>query len=115
MIRIPTRAPRPLQAFNLCRAPASEGAHVRIPFWQVKAIGVNMHDTYVRTGLYPSDELPVIIGAEAVGTISSVGPDVTELAIGDRVASFEYGTAYTSRMHTHTISNPGVANARASC
>ena len=43
MIRIPTRAPRPLLLFTLCRAPASEGAHVRIPFWQpvVRAAGTS--------------------------------------------------------------------------
>lgn len=54
-----------------------------------------MHDTYIRTGLYPS-KLPTIMGAEAVGTVSAVGDGVTEYRVGDRVASFEYGSAYTS-------------------
>lgn len=50
-----------------------------------EAIGVNMIDTYVRKGLYPV-ELPSGLGAEAAGTVAAVGPDVTGLEPGARVA-----------------------------
>ena len=72
--------------------PACETGQVGIG---VSAIGVNMHDTYVRTGLYPS-KLPAIMGAEAAGIITSVGENVNDLCIGDRVAFFEHSAAYAS-------------------
>jgi NADPH2:quinone reductase len=52
------------------------------------AVGLNYIDTYHRTGLYPV-ELPSGIGLEAAGTVEAVGPGVTDLKAGDRVA---YGT-----------------------
>ena len=50
-----------------------------------KAIGLNYIDTYHRTGLYPLP-LPSGIGLEAAGVVEAVGPGVTELKAGDRVA-----------------------------
>ncbi len=49
------------------------------------AIGLNYIDTYHRTGLYPVD-LPSGLGIEAAGVVESVGPGVTEVSPGDRVA-----------------------------
>jgi NADPH2:quinone reductase len=46
--------------------------------------GVNFIDVYFRSGLYKAD-LPVILGSEAAGTVEAIGPDVSELAPGDRV------------------------------
>src|SRR5512138_82459 len=55
------------------------------------AIGLNFIDTYFRTGLYPAvGGLPMIPGNEGAGVVVSVGPGVTDLKPGDRVA---YGTA----------------------
>lgn len=50
------------------------------------AIGVNFIDTYHRTGLYPLPALPHALGQEAAGVIEDVGPGVTDLAKGMRVA-----------------------------
>jgi NADPH2:quinone reductase len=52
---------------------------------RVAAIGVNYIDVYFRTGLYQAP-LPVTLGNEGSGTVQAVGPDVTEVAPGDRVA-----------------------------
>ena len=49
------------------------------------AIGVNYLDTYFRSGMYPLP-LPAGCGSEAAGIVEAVGPDVTELKPGDRVA-----------------------------
>jgi len=49
------------------------------------AVGLNMVDTYYRTGLYPL-ELPSGLGSEAAGVVTAVGEGVTGLAAGDRVA-----------------------------
>jgi NADPH2:quinone reductase len=50
------------------------------------AIGVNFIDVYHRTGLYPLPAMPAIIGMEGAGVIEAVGPGVTDVAVGDRVA-----------------------------
>jgi NADPH:quinone reductase len=49
------------------------------------AIGLNYIDTYHRSGLYPLP-LPTTIGSEAAGVVEEVGPGVTDLKVGDRVA-----------------------------
>ncbi|HEX4570615.1 MAG TPA: quinone oxidoreductase [Dongiaceae bacterium] len=49
------------------------------------AVGLNYIDTYHRTGLYPVP-LPSGIGLEAAGIVEKMGPGVTELKQGDRVA-----------------------------
>jgi NADPH2:quinone reductase len=49
------------------------------------AIGVNYIDTYHRSGLYPIP-LPSGLGSEAAGIVEAVGPDVTVVKPGDRVA-----------------------------
>ncbi|MEO0823623.1 MAG: quinone oxidoreductase [Pseudomonadota bacterium] len=50
-----------------------------------RAIGVNFIDTYHRSGLYPVP-MPSGIGLEGAGTIEAVGPGVSDLAVGNRVA-----------------------------
>jgi NADPH2:quinone reductase len=50
------------------------------------AVGINFIDVYHRGGLYPLPGLPHGIGVEAAGVVDAVGPDVTEVAEGDRVA-----------------------------
>lgn len=52
---------------------------------QQSAIGVNTIDIYQRMGLYalPPERIP---GVEAVGVIAALGPEVSGLEIGDRIA-----------------------------
>lgn len=50
-----------------------------------KAIGVNYIDTYIRSGLYPVQNLPSGLGTEAAGIIVKIGKNVTDFNIGDRV------------------------------
>ena len=49
------------------------------------AIGVNYIDTYHRSGLYKL-QLPIVIGSEGAGVVEAVGPNVSDLKVGDRVA-----------------------------
>ena len=48
------------------------------------AIAVNFIDIYFRTGQYPAT-LPSGLGSDAVGVVEAIGPDVTDIAVGDRV------------------------------
>ncbi len=52
----------------------------------MEAAGVNFIEIYQRTGLYKVS-LPAVPGVEAAGTIESVGPGVSGLGAGDRVAT----------------------------
>jgi len=51
-----------------------------------EAIGINFIDVYHRTGLYPLPALPATPGMEGAGIVEAVGKEVTEVAVGDRVA-----------------------------
>ncbi|WP_370894416.1 quinone oxidoreductase [Janibacter sp. GXQ6167] len=52
---------------------------------KVAAVGVNFIDVYQREGAYPV-HTPFILGNEGAGTVTAVGPEVTEVTEGDRVA-----------------------------
>lgn len=49
------------------------------------AVGLNYIDTYHRSGLYKLP-LPSGIGSEAAGVVEAIGPGVTDLKPGDRIA-----------------------------
>jgi len=50
------------------------------------AVGVNYIDVYHRTGLYPVPGPPVVLGVEAAGVVEAIGPGVTTVKTGERVA-----------------------------
>jgi NADPH2:quinone reductase len=52
---------------------------------RVEAAGVNFIDIYYRSGAYPR-EAPFALGEEGAGVVEIVGPGVTALRAGDRVA-----------------------------
>ena len=64
----------------------------------VKAAGVNLFDTQLRSGLYKRD-LPLTLGLEGAGIVEAVGADVTDIAVGDRVAFIFAAGSYA----THTL------------
>ena len=50
-----------------------------------EAAGLNFIDVYHRTGLYKQD-MPFTPGVEGAGVVEAVGPDTTNVNVGDRVA-----------------------------
>jgi NADPH2:quinone reductase len=68
--------------------PGAGEASVRL-----EAIGVNFIEVYQRTGQYHSP-LPFTPGAEGAGRVVELGPDVTGLKVGDRVAGVNFKGAY---------------------
>jgi NADPH2:quinone reductase len=65
---------------------------------RIEACGVNFIDIYHRTGLYPMP-LPFTPGSEAAGVVEAVGPDVTEVKPGDRVACAMAPGAYAEKQN----------------
>ncbi len=63
---------------------------------RIEAAGLNFIDTYHREGKYPVD-LPATIGVEAGGVVDAVGPDVTTVSTGDRVAYSDQRGAYAEQ------------------
>ncbi len=60
--------------------PAKGQARVKL-----EASGVNFIDVYHRDGRY-NPPLPITLGQEGAGVVDAVGPEVTEVKVGDRVA-----------------------------
>ena len=66
---------------------------------EVKAAGVNLFDTQLRSGLYRRD-LPQTLGLEGAGVVQALGADVADLKVGARVA-WIFSPAYA----THTLAS----------
>lgn len=73
--------PEVLHAQDVPTPEPGEG-QVRV---KLAASGVNFIDIYQRSGQYKL-QLPTILGAEGAGTVDAVGPGVTDLRVGQRVA-----------------------------
>jgi NADPH:quinone reductase len=70
--------------FEDMEVPAPGPGQVRI---KQKACGINYIDTYFREGMYPSPVgMPFVPGNEGAGDVVAVGPGVTDIKVGDRVA-----------------------------
>lgn len=65
---------------------------------QNKAIGINFFDHALRSGQYKLNKFPAILGLEASGVIVTLGSEVKDFKIGDRVAYVNDGIgAYAER------------------
>ena len=53
---------------------------------KLAAVGLNFIDVQYRQGNYPPPSTPFTPGMEGAGTVEAVGPDVSDVAVGDRVA-----------------------------
>jgi NADPH2:quinone reductase len=60
---------------------------------RIEAVGLNFIEVYQRTGVYKL-ALPFIPGSEASGTVVEIGPKVTTVTGGQRVASTNFTGAY---------------------
>ncbi len=70
--------------FEDVEIPAPGQGQVKI---KQHACGVNFIDAYFRMGMYPSPVgMPFIAGNESAGEVIQVGPGVTDVKVGDRVA-----------------------------
>ena len=65
-----------------------------------ESVGLNLIDTYFRTGLYKAP-LPMVLGSESAGTVIAIGAGVEIIAVGDRVGAMTGSGAYA----THRLRN----------
>ena len=61
---------------------------------EIKAVGVNYTDVSSRKGTNPPPSLPWTPGREAAGIVKAIGPNVTEVSVGDRVGYAMYTGSY---------------------
>jgi S-(hydroxymethyl)glutathione dehydrogenase / alcohol dehydrogenase len=54
---------------------------------RLEACGVCHTDMYTASGADPSGYAPTVLGHEGAGVVEAVGPDVKDLAVGDRVVT----------------------------
>lgn len=93
---------------SIAALPAPGEVQVR-----VEAIGISWYDVLWRQNLAPSQaRLPAGLGHEMAGVISALGEGVTDLAIGDRVASFPAATANEHPVYGELIVLPRTAVTR---
>lgn len=71
---------------------------------EVRAIGVNPVDTYMRAGNYPNVVLPYTPGRDCSGIVAEVGSGVKRFSVGDRV--------YTSGTVTGAYAEMALAEAK---
>jgi S-(hydroxymethyl)glutathione dehydrogenase/alcohol dehydrogenase len=74
-------APLVVQEVDLAE-PRSGEALVRL-----EACGVCHTDMYTASGADPSGYAPAVLGHEGAGVVEAIGPDVTDLAVGDHVVT----------------------------
>ena len=74
--------PEALELTDVADPGAPGPGHARV---KIMAAGVNFVDVYMRRGGY-GVAMPFIPGREAAGVVESVGPGVTAVKLGDRVA-----------------------------
>nr|MDQ2958250.1 SDR family NAD(P)-dependent oxidoreductase [Actinomycetota bacterium] len=81
--RLDTTAAGTLQNLALLACPGVErelaAGEVRLA---IRAAGLNFRDVLIALGMYPD---AAVVGSEAAGVVTEVGPGVTGLAVGDRV------------------------------
>jgi NADPH:quinone reductase-like Zn-dependent oxidoreductase len=89
--------PEVLQVLERPAPPVGPG-EVRIA---VKAAGINFADTMARLGLYPdAPKTPCVMGYEVAGTIETIGSEVTDFAVGDKVMA---GTRFGGQAELVTV------------
>lgn len=64
--------------------------------------GINFIDVYMRSGIYARSDtyktpLPMVLGMEGAGTVEALGPGVSGLQVGDRVAYCIHRGSYADR------------------
>ena len=99
-IVVPEFGPASVLKYEEVPDPAPGPGEVLI---QIKAVGVNPVDTYIRSGIYGPRTFPFTPGTDAAGVVEAVGEGVAGFSPGD--------TIYTSLTRTGAYAEKTVASA----
>ncbi len=80
------------EALRLADVPTPEPGPGQIRL-KIEATGVNFIEIYQRKGQYKMP-LPFTPGSEAAGTVDALGPGVSDVRVGERVASVDVSGSY---------------------
>ncbi|MEP0942400.1 MAG: NADPH:quinone reductase [Rhizobiaceae bacterium] len=73
----------------------------------VRAVGVNPVDTYIRSGIHAiRPELPFVTASDAAGVVAALGNGVTEYTIGDRVYLAGFAGGYFKGVMAERVAVP---------
>ncbi|MEU5499876.1 SDR family NAD(P)-dependent oxidoreductase [Streptomyces griseofuscus] len=70
---------------------------------ELRACGVNFRDVLIALGMYPG---AAVMGTEGAGVVTAVGPDVTGVAVGDRVMGLFEGAFGPVAVTDHRLVTP---------
>ena len=86
MKRYELRATNGIDSLRLADAPTPTPGRGEV-LVRVRAVSLNYRDLLVVSGMYPGAvPVPLVPTSDGAGEVAAVGPGVTELAVGDRVA-----------------------------
>jgi alcohol dehydrogenase len=79
-------ADRKIELIDVPEPPAPQAGEVQL---RIKAVGLNHLDVWGWRGMaFAKRKLPLVVGVEAAGEVAAVGPDVTNVKVGDRVVGY---------------------------
>ena len=93
-MHVPRKGPATVFQAVERRLPPPAPGEVRVA---IEAAGVAYADVMMRQGMYSGQSLPVTPGYDFVGRIEAIGPDVTGIAPGERVAAVTVSGSYATR------------------
>jgi NADPH2:quinone reductase len=71
----------------------------------VKAVGINPVETYIRAGNFGQLTFPAILGDDCAGIVTKTGPDVTQFKTGDRVFTSKSTTGAYAEYSVSPVAN----------
>jgi NADPH:quinone reductase-like Zn-dependent oxidoreductase len=89
----------PIDGLGMADVPEPKAPGVNEVLVAIEYSPINPNDLLVAQGAYPlRPELPSVIGNEGVGRVLAVGPGVTNVAVGDRIAPRRSSWVWRERM-----------------
>ncbi|TSD82748.1 zinc-binding dehydrogenase [Mycobacterium sp. KBS0706] len=93
-MHVPRKGPADIFTVVERRLPPPAPGEVRVA---IEAAGVAYADIMMRQGVYPGQKLPVTPGYDFVGRVEAIGPGVSGVAVGQRVAGVTVTGSYATR------------------
>jgi len=97
-MHVPRKGPADVFTVIERRLPPPAPGEVRVA---IEAAGVAYADIMMRQGMYPGQRLPVTPGYDFVGRVEAIGPGVSGVTAGQRVAGVTVTGSYATRRNVN--------------